>query len=153
APSRWRAAPRPTPAPRPAGWRRARAGPATSSTAARPAGWRPRSGRRRPLTRCQACSGPCARGGAGRGHQRVPSPAMRVRTLGPVPPTGAACESGGHLELTIREGRTVPRSGSSALAAGAIVQAILGGEFVLGGLNKLADPQYVAHFRDFVAGS
>jgi hypothetical protein len=47
----------------------------------------------------------------------------------------------------------VPRSGSSALAAGALVQAILGGEFVLAGLNKLADPQYVAHFHEFVAGS
>ena len=47
----------------------------------------------------------------------------------------------------------VPRSGSSALAAGALVQAMLGGEFVLAGLNKLADPQYPAHFRDFVAGS
>ncbi len=51
------------------------------------------------------------------------------------------------------EGRNVPRSGSSALAAGALVQAVLGGEFVLGGLNKLADPQYVAHFRDFMSGS
>jgi hypothetical protein len=47
----------------------------------------------------------------------------------------------------------VPRSGSSALAAGALVQAILGGEFVLAGLNKLADPQYVTHFHEFVAGS
>jgi hypothetical protein len=44
-------------------------------------------------------------------------------------------------------------SGSSALAAGALVQAILGGEFALAGVNKLADPQYVAHFREFVAGS
>ena len=50
-------------------------------------------------------------------------------------------------------GRSVPRSGSSALAAGAVVQAILGIEFVLGGLNKLADPQYVAHFRDFASSS
>jgi uncharacterized cupredoxin-like copper-binding protein len=49
--------------------------------------------------------------------------------------------------------QNLPRSGSTALAAGALVQAILGGEFVLGGLNKLADPQYVAHFRDFVSGS
>src|SRR5215472_4371621 len=50
------------------------------------------------------------------------------------------------------EGRNVPRSGSSALAAGALVQAILGAEFVLAGLNKLADPHYVAHFRDFASG-
>ena len=51
------------------------------------------------------------------------------------------------------QSRNIPRSGSTALAAGALVQAILGGEFVLAGLNKLADPQYVAHFRDFVSGS
>ena len=51
------------------------------------------------------------------------------------------------------ETRNLPRSGSSALLAGALVQAVLGAEFVLGGLNKLADPQYVAHFRDFVSGS
>ena len=50
------------------------------------------------------------------------------------------------------EERNVPRSGSSALAAGALVQAILGAEFVLAGLNKLADPHYVAHFRDFASG-
>jgi plastocyanin len=55
--------------------------------------------------------------------------------------------------MTTLEQPNVPRSGSSALAAGALVQAILGGEFVLGGLNKLADPRYVAHFRDFVSGS
>ena len=51
------------------------------------------------------------------------------------------------------QSRNIPRSGSTALAAGALVQAILGGEFVLAGLNKLADPQYVAHFRDFASGS
>jgi uncharacterized cupredoxin-like copper-binding protein len=55
--------------------------------------------------------------------------------------------------MTRLEERNVPRSGSSALAAGALVQAILGGEFVLGGLNKFADPRYVVHFRDFVSGS
>ena len=33
------------------------------------------------------------------------------------------------------------------------MQAILGIEFLLGGLNKLADPQYVAHFRDFASSS
>jgi hypothetical protein len=49
--------------------------------------------------------------------------------------------------------RRVPLSGSSALAAGALVQAILGVEFVLAGLNKLTDPRYLAHFRDFVASS
>src|SRR2546423_5429608 len=55
--------------------------------------------------------------------------------------------------MTIQEGRRVPRSGSAALAAGALVQAMLGGEFVLGGLNKLADPRYVPHFRDFMVSS
>jgi hypothetical protein len=49
--------------------------------------------------------------------------------------------------------RRVPMSGSAALAAGALVQAILGAEFVLAGLNKLADPRYLAHFRNFVASS
>src|SRR5215469_6930570 len=55
--------------------------------------------------------------------------------------------------MTTLKVRRVPRSGSSALAAGALVQAILGIEFVLGGLNKLADPQYGAHFRDFMSSS
>ncbi|TMC06319.1 MAG: hypothetical protein E6J41_19340 [Chloroflexi bacterium] len=52
-----------------------------------------------------------------------------------------------------QEEQPLPRSGSSALAAGALVQAVLGAEFVLAGLNKLADPQYPAHFRDFVTSS
>ncbi|HXM54608.1 MAG TPA: plastocyanin/azurin family copper-binding protein [Candidatus Dormibacteraeota bacterium] len=55
--------------------------------------------------------------------------------------------------MTRSEGRHVPGSGSSALAAAALVQAVLGTEFVLGGLDKLADPRYVVHFRDFAAGS
>jgi plastocyanin len=55
--------------------------------------------------------------------------------------------------MTTLQGANVPRSGSTALAAGALVQAVLGAEFVLGGLNKLADSSYSAHFRDFVSGS
>jgi hypothetical protein len=55
--------------------------------------------------------------------------------------------------MVTTEERRVPMSGSSALAAGALVQAILGGEFVLAGLNKLADPRYAAHFHDFVSSS
>jgi plastocyanin len=55
--------------------------------------------------------------------------------------------------MTTLQGANVPRSGSTALAAGALVQAVLGAEFVLGGMNKLADPSYGAHFRDFVSGS
>src|SRR5437016_597610 len=59
---------------------------------------------------------------------------------------------GGHVVMTTTmEAQNVPRSGSTALAASALVQAMLGVEFVLGGLNKLADPQYLAHFRDFVS--
>src|SRR5690348_4465156 len=53
--------------------------------------------------------------------------------------------------VTTTTRQRIPMSGSSALAAGALVQAILGGEFVLAGLNKLADPRYLAHFHDFVA--
>jgi hypothetical protein len=56
------------------------------------------------------------------------------------------------MKMPTREER-IPRSGSTALAASALVQAILGVEFLLGGLNKLADPQYVAHFKDFVTSS
>jgi hypothetical protein len=55
--------------------------------------------------------------------------------------------------MTTPVGPSLPRSGSTALAAGALVQAVLGAEFVLGGLNKLADPRYVAHFRDFASSS
>src|SRR5229473_2126789 len=41
-------------------------------------------------------------------------------------------------------GRRLPRSGSAALAAAALVQAVLGIEFVLTGLSKVADSGYVA---------
>jgi hypothetical protein len=44
----------------------------------------------------------------------------------------------------------VPRSGNAALAAGAVVQAAIGAEFVLAGLSKAVDPNYVAQFRSFV---
>jgi hypothetical protein len=46
--------------------------------------------------------------------------------------------------------RTVPASGGSALAASAIVQGALGFEFALSGLNKAADPAYLANFTSFV---
>jgi hypothetical protein len=44
----------------------------------------------------------------------------------------------------------LPRSGNAALAAGAVVQAALGAEFVLAGLSKAVDPNYAAQFRSFV---
>jgi hypothetical protein len=43
-----------------------------------------------------------------------------------------------------------PASGNTALASSAIVQAALGIEFALSGLNKFADPDYVANFTSFV---
>jgi hypothetical protein len=46
--------------------------------------------------------------------------------------------------------RALPASGNAALASSAIVQAALGIEFALSGLNKVADPSYVANFTSFV---
>src|SRR3989442_10285978 len=46
--------------------------------------------------------------------------------------------------------KRLPVSGNSALAASALIQAALGLEFTLSGLNKLADPHYVANFNAFV---
>jgi len=46
--------------------------------------------------------------------------------------------------------RRLPASGNAALASSAVVQAALGIEFALSGLNKLADPAYVANFTSFV---
>lgn len=47
----------------------------------------------------------------------------------------------------------LPRSGNVALAASAAIQAVLGTEFVLSGLSKMADAGYQAHFRAFVQAS
>jgi hypothetical protein len=44
-------------------------------------------------------------------------------------------------------------SGSHALTASAVVQAALGVEFALSGLNKVADPNYVANFASFVSAN
>jgi len=49
--------------------------------------------------------------------------------------------------------RVLPASGNAALASSAIVQGALGIEFALSGLNKLADPNYVAHFTSFVSAN
>jgi hypothetical protein len=47
----------------------------------------------------------------------------------------------------------LPRSGNAALAAGAVIQAALGTEFVLAGLSKMVDINYVAQFKTFVEAS
>jgi hypothetical protein len=44
----------------------------------------------------------------------------------------------------------LPLSGNTALWASALIQAVLGVEFVLSSLNKLADPHYVSDFSAFV---
>ncbi len=46
--------------------------------------------------------------------------------------------------------RRLPASGNTALAASALVQAVLGIEFTLAGLDKAADPMFVANFAAFV---
>jgi hypothetical protein len=47
----------------------------------------------------------------------------------------------------------LPRSGNAALASGALIQAVVGAEFVLAGLNKFVDPDFVTQFAGFVKGS
>lgn len=49
--------------------------------------------------------------------------------------------------------RRLPASGSAALAASAVIQAALGVEFLLSGLNKFADPNFLANFGAFVRSS
>jgi len=49
--------------------------------------------------------------------------------------------------------RRLPASGNTALAASALIQAALGIEFFLSGLNKFADPNFVRNFRLFVDAS
>src|SRR5213078_1373316 len=49
--------------------------------------------------------------------------------------------------------RRLPASGNTALAASALIQAALGIEFLLSGLNKFADPNFVRNFTLFVNGS
>jgi hypothetical protein len=46
--------------------------------------------------------------------------------------------------------KAIPVGGNAALLSSAVVQAALGIEFALSGLNKLADPDYVANFSSFV---
>jgi hypothetical protein len=47
----------------------------------------------------------------------------------------------------------LPRSGNAALASAALIQAVVGAEFVLAGLNKAVDPDYAVQFRGFVQAS
>lgn len=47
----------------------------------------------------------------------------------------------------------IPASGNAGLAASALIQAALGLEFFLSGLNKFADPNFVQNFRAFVEAS
>src|SRR5437764_12581107 len=49
--------------------------------------------------------------------------------------------------------RRLPASGNTALVASALIQAALGIEFLLSGLNKFADPNFVRNFTLFVNGS
>src|SRR2546423_9973719 len=49
--------------------------------------------------------------------------------------------------------RRLPASGNTALAASALIQAALGIEFFLSGLNKFADPDFVRNFKLFVDAS
>jgi len=49
--------------------------------------------------------------------------------------------------------RRLPASGNTALAASALIQAALGIEFFLSGLNKFADPNFVRNFKAFVDAS
>jgi hypothetical protein len=49
--------------------------------------------------------------------------------------------------------RRVPASGNAALVASALIQAALGVEFFLSGLNKFADPNFVRNFRLYVDAS
>ena len=46
--------------------------------------------------------------------------------------------------------KRLPASGNTALGASALIQAVLGVEYTLSGLNKLAEPHYVADFNVYV---
>jgi hypothetical protein len=55
--------------------------------------------------------------------------------------------------MTYEPRDTRPVSGSATLVGIVLIQAVLGLEFLLGGLNKLAIPGYTDRFREFVAMS
>ena len=54
---------------------------------------------------------------------------------------------------TLHATARLPRSGNAALAAGALIQAALGLEFVLAGLSKIIDANFVQQFKTFVENS
>src|SRR5258707_11582402 len=54
---------------------------------------------------------------------------------------------------SIHTSSRLPRSGNAALAAGALVQAALGLEFLFAGLSKAMSPTYAQQFRGFVQAS
>jgi hypothetical protein len=54
---------------------------------------------------------------------------------------------------TLHATSRLPRSGNAALAAGALIQAALGIEFVLAGLSKIVDANFTAQFKTFVENS
>ena len=58
-----------------------------------------------------------------------------------------------HSSAPIVTIRRLPASGNTALAASALIQAALGIEFLLSGLNKFADAHFVQNFRLFVDAS
>ena len=47
----------------------------------------------------------------------------------------------------------LPLSGNAALAAGALIQVVVGLEFLLAGVSKLLDADFAEHFATFVAAS
>lgn len=57
------------------------------------------------------------------------------------------------VEQHPRTMRRLPASGNAALAASALIQAALGLEFLLSGLNKFADPNFLPNFGSFVRAS
>ena len=86
------------------------------------------------------------------GHARAP---VSAQAPGPVqaPATSSAPVSASASARGQVSGKALPASGNVALASSAVVQAALGIEFALSGLNKLADPKYVANFSSFVSAN
>ena len=60
-----------------------------------------------------------------------------------------------HLRLASEKSQTrrIPASGNAALVASALIQAALGVEFFLSGLNKFADQNFLRNFRLYVDAS
>lgn len=64
-------------------------------------------------------------------------------------------DAASHIRVASEKSQTrrIPASGNAALAASGLIQAALGVEFFLSGLNKFADPNYARNFRLFVDAS